>query len=57
MNKENKPISRHIQSAGFINGEWKVIFDDGSILEDVVSIKLDKDSGRFGLIEIKTLKR
>ena len=42
-----------IQSAGLIDGEWKVLFDNGDELDRVYSIEATKNMGMFGELVIK----
>lgn len=42
-----------IQSAGLIDGEWKVLFDNGDELDRVYSIEATKNMGMLGELVIK----
>ena len=42
-----------IQSAGLIDGEWKVLFNNGDELDKVYSIEAIKNMGMLGELVIK----
>lgn len=44
-----------IKSVGFIDEEWKLELSNGSTIENVSRIEIDKERGNFGLLKIEIL--